>query len=110
MADAIKKWQCNFCESENAIVLDKELQICGTCGLCYLTKMMIHSANGDWLQCLPVTNLSRKTPSDFAGEMWIDQNRERFSRNDYINKYAIDPKVFWEYRHRAKGANAQIRF
>jgi len=108
MADDIKKWQCDLCESENAIVLDKKLQICGTCGLCYPTRMMIQSANG--LQCLPFTNLSRKTPSDFAGEMWIDQNGKMLSRNDYINEYLIDPKVFWEYRHKSKGSNAQIRF
>ena len=55
----------------------------------------------EWLSCIGLPDYLAMTPSGHLApivgpEIWVDGNGKHFSRDAYIAKYGVDPKIGWE--------------
>ena len=71
----------------------------------------------DWLPCLGLPDYIAMTPSGHivpivGPEIWIDGTGVQMSRDAYIGKWGVDPKVVWkavkEYRKSAGKSNETV--
>lgn len=70
----------------------------------------------EWLSCLGLPDYIAMTPlghlAPICGpEIWVDGNSNHYTREQYIGKWGVDPKVAWEavkaYR-RVTGKNDKV--
>ena len=55
----------------------------------------------EWLSCIGLPDYLAMTPSGHlvtivGPEIWVDGNGTRFTRDAYIAKHGVDPKIGWE--------------
>lgn len=55
----------------------------------------------EWLSCLSLPDYLSMTPSGHlvpivGPEIWVDGNGTYFTREQYIGKWGVDPKIGWE--------------
>jgi len=55
----------------------------------------------EWLSCLSLPDYLAMTPSGHlvpivGPEIWVDGNGTHFTREQYIGKWGVDPKIGWE--------------
>jgi len=72
----------------------KKSTMCPVCG----TVLTVENESDDLLECLPPEGFEWALPAgkitDPAGRIWyIDAFGKRFTRDDYITKYQLDPEV-----------------
>lgn len=117
MTDAY--WSCSNCGQATKVNIDRRVArrgviegsnvFCMKCGFGsnLLRATLRKNADGhNWCSCIPLTGVSSMIPLGIAQGGWIDANgRGPYTREDFREKFCVDPEINWYYRHPERKPN-----
>jgi hypothetical protein len=110
MIGKILLWECEYCKfdqnwSEEDSLSNKKILICQECGVGVqpeTPKKIRSDQNGNWLCCLPLTDISARLPAGNPPGCWMEpdmKNKDGISRERFLEIYNVDALRNWCHRH-----------
>jgi hypothetical protein len=113
MADEIFNWCCQNRECRALNIIDKKkyfdaiaakrnvILVCSNCGVTSKPPSLTDNPT-NLLKCIPFENGISSFPVGRDPEGWRDGNGKSWSRKDYLDRYGIDPQIFFDWTKNGK--------
>lgn len=99
-------WNCKNCCRDNPIDPENiaDVFFCVRCGVGHSAVKPVNleaKPDGNWLECIPLDDLSSRIPSGKTLDAYIDSMGNPLNREHYMEKFGLDPRLYLEWN--AKG-------